>query len=409
MSMLLLSEIFPPKTGGSGRWFWEVYRRLPRTEVLIAGGQDPNQESFDRSHDLRVLRIPLGLRQWGLRSLQGLGGYARAVWKLRQVVKAEHVREVHCGRCLPEGLMALALKLWYGLPYICYAHGEEINCASTSRELSWLIRRVLDGARLVIANSRNTRRLLQEEWRLPDDRLALLHPGVDTDWFVPAPRDLQARAHLGWGNRPVVLTVGRLQRRKGHDQMIHALQRIRQVIPEILYAVVGNGEERLTLEELVRCLRLGGHVRFHGELDEHDLRQCYQQCDLFVLPNRQIGKDIEGFGMVLLEAQACGKPVVAGDSGGTAETMCIPETGQVVPCDEPNALAGIVMESLAEPQRLTRRGVAGRQWTVERFSWKMLSQEAYDLFRRAASLPYSELPPSHAVAATRSANIGRCS
>jgi glycosyltransferase involved in cell wall biosynthesis len=161
-----------------------------------------------------------------------------------------------------------------------------------------------------------------------------------------AARQSSIRDGLGWGDRPVILTVGRLQKRKGHDQLILALPKIRQAIPDVLYSIVGEGEERSSLESLVAREGLGDHVQFVGHPNDEELVRCYQQCDLFVLPNRQVAKDIEGFGMVLLEAQACGKPVVAGASGGTAETMRIPETGHVVPCDTPEHLADLVVKLL---------------------------------------------------------------
>ena len=148
------------------------------------------------------------------------------------------------------------------------------------------------------------------------------------------------RARLGWGERRVVLTVGRLQKRKGHDMMIRALPAIRRAVPDVLYAIVGDGEERAALEQLAEQEGVRQSVQFLGEVDDETLVRCYQQCDLFALPNRQVGGDIEGFGMVLLEAQACGRPVLAGASGGTAETMRVPETGRVVPCDRPQELAG---------------------------------------------------------------------
>src|SRR5262249_3774313 len=131
-----------------------------------------------------------------------------------------------------------------------------------------------------------------------------------------------------------------------------AMETIRNKTPRVLYAIVGAGEEGESLKALVAAKGLDEHVQFLGELGDEALVQCYQQCDLFVLPNRQVGRDIEGFGMVLLEAQACGKPVVAGASGGTAETMRIPDTGRVVACDRPDELAALVCELLAEPKRL---------------------------------------------------------
>ncbi len=379
---LLITEIFPPKTGGSGRWFWEIYRRLPREQLVIAAGEDPGQEAFDRTHDLRVVRLPLHLKQWGLRSVQGLGGYWRALQRLNRLVQTERVEVVHCARCLPEGLMALSLKYYRRLPYLCYAHGEDLSCASLSRELSWLVRRVFASVDLVLANSRNTERMLREEWQLPPERVQLLHPGVDTRRFVPAARNAVVRAELGWAERPVVLTVGRLQKRKGHDCLIQALPRLRQAFPNILYAIVGEGEERAGLQALVARAGVKEHVQFLGDRNEEQVVRCYQQCDLFVLPNRQVGRDIEGFGMVLLEAQACGKAVVAGNSGGTAETMRIPETGQVVPCDRPDELAAVLVELLADGARLARMGEAARDWVVKRFDWAVLSRQAEALFQQ---------------------------
>jgi phosphatidylinositol alpha-1,6-mannosyltransferase len=385
VTSLLISEIFAPKNGGSSRWFWEIYRRLPRKAFVIAAGEDPRQDEFDRSHDLRVVRVPLTMPAWGLRSWQGLKGYWRALRRLRPLLQAEGVRRIHCGRCLPEGVMALALKWWTGIPYVCYVHGEDVNTASESREFTWLVRRVLRGTDFAIPNSRNTKRLLQEEWGLPDEQVRLMHPGVDTQRFTPAGRDPAVRAALGWGDRPVVLTVGRLQKRKGQDQMILALRTIRQVVPDILYAVVGHGEERTSLGELVAREGLGQYVQFLGQPNDEKLVQCYQQCDLFALPNRQVGKDIEGFGMVLLEAQACGKPVVAGDSGGTAETMRIPGTGRVVCCDGPHELAALVTELLADRDLLARMGMQGRQWVTEQFDWEVLSRQAESLFQLDSS------------------------
>lgn len=380
VSILLISEIFPPKTGGSGRWFWEIYRRLARKDVVIAAGTDPRQDSFDLTHDLRVTRVPLTLKSWGISSAAGLRDYWRAHRQVRRIVKEQSVHYVHCGRVLPEGWLAWLLNRTRNLPYVCYVHGEEMNYAASSRELSWMMRRVLRRASHVVANSRNTQRLLEVDWNVPASRVQLLHPGVDTERFVPADWDLQHRTQLGWFDRPVVLTVGRLQKRKGHDQMIRALPLVRQAVPNVLYAIVGDGEERPLLQDLVSREGVKEHVQFLGEICDEDLMRCYQQCDLFILPNRQVGQDIEGFGMVLLEAQASGKPVIAGDSGGTSETMRIPETGVVIHCETPGPIARTVIELIRDADRRACMGRAGRSWVVENFDWTALSHQAASLF-----------------------------
>src|SRR5207247_1490890 len=139
-------------------------------------------------------------------------------------------------------------------------------------------------------------------------------------------------------------------------------------------------DERERLKALVVKEGLCEHVQFRGEPDDDELIRCYQQCDLFVLPNRQVGQDIEGFGMVLLEAQACGKPVVAGASGGTAETSRLSESGCIVCCDEPEGLARVVTELLLADGRRQIMGKAARRWVVDNFDWQRLSHRAREIF-----------------------------
>src|SRR5262249_30374399 len=127
MTILLLTEVFPPRTGGSGRWFWEVYRRLPREEVVVAAGECPGHEAFDQTHGLRLTRLSLTLPSWGLLGWRELRDHGRLVRAARRLARAEGVRTIHCGKCLPEGLVALALRWWTGLPYTCYVHGEEMK------------------------------------------------------------------------------------------------------------------------------------------------------------------------------------------------------------------------------------------------------------------------------------------
>jgi phosphatidylinositol alpha-1,6-mannosyltransferase len=402
MRTLLISEVFPPKIGGTGRWFWEIYRRLPPEQVVIAAGEDPEQDAFDRTHCLDVVRMPLSLPTWGVGSGTGLRGYWHAQRRLRHLISQRPIIGIHSGKCLPEGLFALTLKCTRGIPYLTYVHGEELSIASTSRELRWLTRRVLRGARLVIASSQNTQALLRKDWHVSARRIRILHPGVDCQRFVPGRLDAGVRRELEWGDRPVVLSVGRLQKRKGHDQVIRALNKVRQALPDVLYAVAGDGEERPRLEQLVHSTGLQNYVQFLGALPDERLISCYQQCDLFVLANRQLAADFEGFGIVLLEAQACGKAVLAGASGGTAETMRIPETGRIVDCERPDDLAAVIIELLSDEALRARMGAAARAWTVASFDWPVLCRQAEQIFAQAMRAP--GLAPSReleAVAATR--------
>ena len=414
MKTLLLSEIFPPMTGGSGRWFWEIYRRMPRDQFTIVAGDAEGAAEFDRTHDLDVIRLPLTMSDWGLLSWASLRSYWNTFRAVRRIVRERHIDQIHCGRLLPCGFIGLLLNKFDGIPFSCYVHGEDANAVSSgaadgvlcSRQLRWMTRQVMNSVQTIIANSRNSVRITHEQWGLPAERIQLLHPGCDTNYFVPASRDAEVRRALGWGDRPVLLTVGRLQKRKGHDMLIRALSQVREAIPDVLFAIIGSGEEREPLKRLVEAEGHQNHVVFHGKLADEQLRQAYQQADLFVLANRQIGTDIEGFGMVLLEAQSCGTPVLAGDSGGTAETMSLGETGEVVNCDSPDELAVRLIRLLLDRNELARRAANARPWVVEHFDWTTLRQQASRLFgvptpaakvfatpaERMASTPFHETP-----------------
>jgi phosphatidylinositol alpha-1,6-mannosyltransferase len=324
--------------------------------------------------------MPLAFASWSFMQKSSRANYWRIGRQLLCHVRAHNPEQIHCARCLPEGLIALGVRIRTGVPYLCYVHGEEIATAERSRELRFLARRALKGAKKIIANSENTKRMLCGSWGLSAEKVQVLYPGVDSELFVPAPPDLAWRDRMGWSGRRVILTVGRLQKRKGHDQLIRALPQVAAAVPHVHYAIIGDGKERQALEDLAVELNVADRVQFVGEIDDADMIRAYQQCDIFALPNRQIGGDIEGFGIVLLEAQSCGKPVLAGSSGGTAETMDAPRTGCVVSCDDSPPLAAALIDLLTDLEGLRTKGQAARQWIVDRFDWKVLGKEAEKLF-----------------------------
>ena len=377
---LLITEIFPPLHGGSGRWFWELYSRLSRNDFVIAAGDNAEVSEFDKQHDLNLKRFNLSSWSWGLKSVTGLTYYWRTFWQLKKHIKQHGIQAIHCGRCLPEGFMGYLLSKYFGLPLLCYVHGEDVEAAAMSKELTLMVNLVFARSQNIICNSQNTANLLKNNWSVPDNKIQILNPGVDASLFVPTLSSTEIKNQLGWQDRPTILTVGRLQKRKGQDMLIKALPSIKQKIPNVLYAIIGGGEELANLKTLVASLALEDSVQFMSEASDQQMIQAYQQCDLFVLPNRTIDQDIEGFGMVLVEAQSCGKVVIAGDSGGTAETMILNETGYIVDCTTPDALADKIPELLQQPEKRQEMGIKGRQHVEHKLDWIVHTQKAQKLF-----------------------------
>lgn len=380
---LVLTENFPPHSGGSGRWFWELYSRLPEEEYLIVADTFKGAENFDRSHELNVIRLPLKSSEWGVRSKQGLSYYWRTFWALRKIIKQHKITHIHCGRVIHEGVTAWLLKCFTGIKYLCYVHGEDVETAATSREHNLLVKQVCKGAELIVCNSHNSEAIVKRLGYDDGSKIKVLHPGVDTDYFSPAASDQAFRKQVGWEGKLVLLTVGRLQRRKGQDYMIKAMAVLKEQFPNLLYCIIGSGELKEELEQSITDLNLTQFVQLLCGVSDQQMLQYYQQCDLFILPNRTIEHDVEGFGMVLIEAQACGKPVIAGSSGGTRETMEIGSTGHIISCDSPHQIVAALSPALENREQLEQFAHNGRDFAMSHFDWKVHVEKAQRLFNHS--------------------------
>jgi phosphatidylinositol alpha-1,6-mannosyltransferase len=371
-SVLLVSEIFPPAIGGSGALLDNVYSRLEDTEVTVLAEGDERLPA-ERRGRMTVHHVSMQAPDWGLMRPACFGRHLRVARAIRRLTPVGGM--VHCGRGLPEGLSARLAQLAGGAPYICWTHGEELGFASSSRELTWLMRRVLAGARAVIANSRNSERLLIDRWGVAGSKVHVVHPGVDAERFHPGVDGEAVRARCACDGDVVFLSVGRLQRRKGHDTVLAALPQLRHAVPQVRYVIVGDGPERSALEQQAREAGVADITHFAGAVPETDLPACYRAADVFVMPNRADGVDFEGFGMVFLEAAASALPVVGGRSGGVPETMIDGRTGRLVDGANPAELAAALIELARSPELRMSFGRAGRERAVTEFSWNRAAAE----------------------------------
>jgi phosphatidylinositol alpha-1,6-mannosyltransferase len=361
--VLLLTELFPPAVGGSPVLFEAIYSRLRTTRVTVLADAWPGAPPPPHP-SLRVIRRPILNRRWGVLDWKGLTGYLRVVREIRRT-GVEGI--VHCGRGMPEGVAAWMNRCLGGAPYVCWSHGEDIVTAGQSRELSFLANRVYRGALANIANSRNTGRMLEAIGVAPS-RIHVVHPGVDVDRFRPDVDGSTMRTRFAPSGETLLLSVGRLQRRKGHDLAIEAVARLASTLP-VQYVIVGDGQERASLDALATRLGVRSRVHFVGEAEDAALPLFYAACDLFLMPNRVDDGDIEGFGIVFLEAAASGRPAIGGRSGGVGEAIEDGQTGMLVSGTDVTELAETIRALATSPDTRRAMGEAGRARAVAAFTW----------------------------------------
>lgn len=367
LGYLLITELFQPTKGGTPVWYDAVYRRLGGKEVHIVTADVPGAREHDAASPNSVHRLTLR-RHWWLKP-ESLGMYAKLLAQSAGVAARHRIDVVHAARALPEGLVAWLVARALRRPVVVYSHGEEITTwtqAAKRRAMAFVYRH----ADRVIANSAFTREALLALGVTPE-RLRVIYPGVDLERFqpMPVPADLRAGLGLGPASR-LVLSVGRLYRRKGFDQVIRGLPRLLASGLDVHYAIVGIGADWDYLGDLARETGVGERVHRLGLVPEQDLPLWYNAADVFVMPNREVDRDTEGFGIVYVEAAACGKPAIAGLTGGTGSAVVDGVTGLRVDGTSVEAVAGALERLLRDTGLAARMGEAGYRRARSEFSWE---------------------------------------
>lgn len=370
MKLLVLTELFLPTRGGTAVWAAEVYRRLGGREIHIVTADVPGAEAVDAVHPNRVHRLSLERVPW-LRP-ESLLMY----WRFFRVALALAVTRrfdgIHAIRALPEGLVAWLVARLTLHKVTLYAHGEELTGWGYGGKYR-AMRFALRHADRVIANSENTRATLLAMGVEPS-RITLIHPGVDLTRFRPGLDVTGLRASLDvTPDDYLLLSIGRLTRRKGFDHAIRAIARLRAEGIPVRYAIAGVGEDADYLDELIAETGMQGVVRRLGAVNDADLPRWLNACDVFLMPNREVDGDNEGFGMVFIEAAACGKTSVAGVAGGTASAVLDGETGLLVDGESVEAVADAVRLLYRDPVLRDRMAEAALRRAHERFDWQVVA------------------------------------
>jgi phosphatidylinositol alpha-1,6-mannosyltransferase len=362
--VLVVTNDFPPRRGGIQSYLQEFVSHLVDAgshTLTVYAPTWKGSDEFDRAAAYEVVRHPTTL----MLPEPSVAG------RMRRLIERHQADTVWFGAAAPLALMAPLARDAGAARVIASTHGHEVGWSMLPLARTAL-RRIGSGTDAVTYVSRYTRRRFASAFG-PHAALEHLPPGVDTERFAPDEvARAQMRARYGLGNRPVVVCLSRLVPRKGQDMLIRALPAIRQRVPSAALVIVGGGPYGKSLRRLAHDFGVSEHVVFTDGVPGEELPAHHAMADVFAMPcrTRGAGLDVEGLGIVYLEASASGVPVVAGRSGGAPETVVDGETGLVVDGWDVGAIASTVGDLLAQPDRAARMGKAGRRWVVDNWQWK---------------------------------------
>jgi phosphatidyl-myo-inositol dimannoside synthase len=357
--VLVVTNDFPPRPGGIQSFVHGLVSRLPPDDVVVLTSRWRGWEEWDADQPYDVVRADTSVL------LPTPAVRRQAVALLR----ARDCSAVWFGAAAPLGLLAPALRAAGARRLVATTHGHEVGWSMLPGTRG-LLRRIAASVDVVTYLGEFTRGHLASALGPFANRLERLTPGVDVTEFRPG-RGTRMRATLGLADRAVVVCVSRLMARKGQDVLLRALPAIRESVPDAALLLVGGGPLRGDLERYVDRAGLREHVVLTGSVATAEMPEYFGAGDVFAMPcrSRLGGLDVEGLGMVFLEAAASGLPVVAGRSGGAPDAVRDGDTGVVVDGRSLDAVANAVTGLLVDRAQATAMGERGREWVTRDWSW----------------------------------------
>jgi len=367
-SILLVTNDFGPRAGGIETFVIGLLERMPSGEVVRYTSSQEGSADFDQRWK----------REFGVEVIRDRSSILlptpRVIKNLRNILRARSITKVWFGAAAPLGLSARWLRKAGATHIVALTHGHEVWWSKVW-PFSWAMSEIARSIDVATYLGEFTKEAIAQRFN-DRNKLLKIAPGIDTEHFKPSDPS-KLRRELGIDDRPTIISVGRLVHRKGQDRLVEAMSRIVKELPNALLVFVGEGPHRKVLDRLVKKYELQEHVRFIGRIHYADLPRYIALGDVFAMPSRSrlLGLEVEGLGIVYLEASACGLPVVGGSSGGAPDAVKDGITGFVVDGNNIDEIAERTTKLLRDHQLRKAMGQAGREWAVAEWRWQRWSSE----------------------------------
>lgn len=370
--VVIMSEDFPPCTGGIAQWAYGVARSLCEMGHSVTVYTKAKSLAGSHMHDSEPYStIRMGGHNWkNFRSVYSL------YYNLRILLRCDV--DLFILTTWNIAMVATSLSHRLGVRTAVVTHGLEVTRRNVKGIRARRLRYVLSHATLPIAVSRFTRQRITEKTGLEERVISVIPVAVDVRRFHPSDDGGDLRGRLGLQGRKVILTLARVVERKGHDTVIRAMPLVAKAHPDAVYVIAGrgHGEVLARLRQMVDEFGLGGSVIFTGYVEDKDLINYYNLCDVYIMVSRElVGRgDTEGFGITFLEANACGKPVIGGDSCGIPDAIEDGRTGYLVDPENAEEVAARINALLDDPVLARRMGAAGLERVYRGFTWRGVTE-----------------------------------
>lgn len=364
----MLTQDFPPVDGGIAIFVQYICQELGRNDVRVEVlAQDvEGADDFDAAQSYTTHRYP------GRGRLSSMAPIFRTMF---YALKG-HVNILFLGHMLSTyGLGAWLLWRIFRVPYVILVHGFDLVEYWRQSRLDHLTSAlILKDATLIFANSEYTKSVVLGRFGGAEGKVTVINPGVDPDMFKPGLDTSAIKQKYGIGDDRVILTVGRLVPKKNHDHVLRALPEVLQKIPNLKYLIVGSGPEEAQLKEVARQLGISKQVIFTGAIEHASLPPYYCLSNVFVMPSCVAADNFESFGIVFIEASACGKPVIGSKTGGISDAVVDGVTGLLVEPDDPKKIAQALIRLLTDEQFALTLGKNGRARTESELTWQAMGE-----------------------------------